>query len=140
MQQFHGEFSIPTKELPATTLDTILAKIDNAAQQIARQVAENIYQTISEAVERVGNTIDAKGQKPSAELILETLAKIQVDFDRDGKPRMPELHIHPTLEEATKLAFEELENNPELKKQFKQTMEEKREEWRAREASRILVG
>jgi len=34
----------------------------------------------------------------------------------------------------------ELESNPELKRKFDEMMEKKKEEWRAREADRKLVG
>jgi hypothetical protein len=132
--------TIKDEEVPAMTLESLLRKLDDAAQDMARQMAEGVYGSISAAMERVGNVVDAGGQRLTAQTILEALSKIQIDFNRDGSPRMPEMHIHPSLSEAVRLAGEELEKNGALKRQLRQLLVEKREEWRAREASRRLVG
>lgn len=76
----------------------------------------------------------------SAEQILETLTQIQIDFRPDGTPILPDIHIHPDLADALRKALEELESDPDLRQQMKQLIVEKREAWRAREASRKLVG
>jgi hypothetical protein len=139
-KEVRAGFSIRVDEFPTLTLASLLERFDQVAQDVARQTAENLYSTVSRAVERVGNVVDAKGERFSAELILETLSTMQIDFDSDGTPHLPELHIHPSLAEAAKLAEEEVKGNRELRRQFARIIEEKREEWRAREASRRLVG
>jgi hypothetical protein len=133
-------FTIRDDELPTITLQSILERMEQAAREMARQIAEDMYRTITKTVEQVGNVVNAKGQRISAELILETLSKIQIDFNPDGTARMPEVHIHPDLAEAANIAEKEFKDNTGLRKQFKQIMETKREEWRAREANRRLVG
>jgi hypothetical protein len=135
-----ASITIKHDEVPSMTLDSLLQRFDEAAQEMARQQAEGVYGSISEAMERAGNVFDARGQRLTAQMIIEALSKIQIDFNRDGSPRMPEMHIHPSFVDAVRLAGEELEKNPALKRQFRQVLEEKKEEWRAREASRRLVG
>jgi hypothetical protein len=135
-----AELSILADELPKMTLDQVLHKVDEAAQKVASQLAKLAYQRISEAVEQVGNSIDAKGKRLSAELILELYSTVEIDFDRNGKPKMPTFHVHPKMTEALKLALSELENDIELNRELKQIITNKKEEWREREASRKLVG
>jgi hypothetical protein len=65
---------------------------------------------------------------------------MHIDFNADGTAQFPEMHIHPDLSNAARMAFEELEKNPGLNQQFRRMISEKREEWRAREADRKLVG
>jgi hypothetical protein len=135
-----ASITIKDAEVPSMTLESLLLRFDNAAQDMARQQAKGVYGSIAKATEKAGNVFDAGGQKLTAEMILEVLSKIQIDFNRDGSPRMPEMHIHPNLSDAVRLAGAELERNPALKRQLRQLLEEKKEEWRAREANRRLVG
>jgi hypothetical protein len=135
-----AELALGKDELPMITLQDVLAKLDRGAQEMARQMAENTYQTISDAVEKVGNVTDAGGRRLTAEVILDALSSIHIEFRPDGTARMPEMHIHPSLAEAAKLAIAELEGNADLRRQFQQIIEDRREVWRAREASRKLVG
>jgi asparagine synthetase B (glutamine-hydrolysing) len=53
---------------------------------------------------------------------------------------MPVVHINPAQEEDVKAMIRRLETEPELKKRYDAIMMKKREEWRAREADRKLVG
>jgi len=139
-KQVESTIEIKHEEIPTMTLDTLLAKLDEAAQGLARQIAEDMYRTISDAIQSAGNVIDAKGERLTAQTILDALSMLQIDFEADGTPRMPQMHVHPSLAEAVQRAGEELDRNPELKKQLGELWIIKREEWRAREASRKLVG
>jgi ribosomal protein S21 len=135
-----AEISVSSNEFPKMTLDQVLSKADEIAQKLASQMAKHAYQRISETLEGTGNTVDAKGKKLSAELILELFSTVQIDFDRNGNPKMPKFHIHPKLAETLSLAINELENNRELKRELNQILVNKKEEWREREAYRKLVG
>jgi hypothetical protein len=85
-------------------------------------------------------SVDAKGKKLDVELILQMLETIQLEFYPDGGPH--ELHVVGGLfsPERLKAVDEEFQNNPELQKRHDDLIARKREEWRAREASRKLVG
>ena len=65
---------------------------------------------------------------------------IWINFNADGTARMPTMVISPSNQESVKAMIQQMENSPELKKRFDYIMTEKREEWNAREADRILVG
>jgi hypothetical protein len=103
-------------------------------------MAEAFYRSMSETLDRAGQSISAQGRPLSAEHILEMLTKIQIDFDQSGTPRLPEIHIHPRMQEAADKAMRELQTNAELGRQWEALIVQKKEEWRAREASRRLVG
>lgn len=128
------------EELPTLSLEDLLERLDAAAKDMAAQEAKHTYDNISEAAKRVGNALDAKQQPVSAEMVLEMLSKIAIEFDENGRPRMPSLLCHPNQEKAVRMAMEELDEGPDLRKQTQELMIIKKEEWRVREASRKLVG
>lgn len=135
-----SEISIDKAELPKISLDEALKRLDDVAADMARQHANLVYGTISEAVNKVGNVVDAKGKGMTAALIIETLEKLHIDFDECGQPQLPQMHIHPDMEEALSKALRQLEETPHMRNQYQAVIEQKREVWRAREASRRLVG
>lgn len=139
VKTLRSTFVVADDELPTLSIETILVKLDSVAQQIAKQQAEQTYTAIAKAVEEVGNSVDAKGDF-GAESILELLARLEIQFSPDGRPRLPEIHVHPSQAEAIVAALKELEADRDLRERFEQIMVLKREEWRAREALRKLVG
>lgn len=135
-----SEFSISFDELPTLQLEDLLKKLDRIVEDLARQKAEHFFKTIREAAEKVGNTVDGKGQGLSPELYLKVLDTIWVEFESGGKPRLPTLVVGPQQRDTANSMLAELVSNPTLRKRFEGTIEKKREIWRAREADRELVG
>lgn len=138
-KEFQHEMIIDIKDIPDMTLDMVLLKIDNVAEEMAKSMAGTIYGSINKSVHEAGNVVVGQNKEITAQEILDVLSKMQIDFGQDGKHQL-QIHIHPSRSEEFKLAFEELENNPALKERHYFIMEKKREEYRAREASRKLVG
>lgn len=139
-RQMSSEVTFQTRDLPKLPLPLVLQRLDGAAADMARQQAQMLYEGVSEAVEKVGNVVDAQGRKMTASLIIEMLEKLHIDFDQFGRAHLPQMHIPPNLEESLMGALRELEEDPIMRKQYQAVIEQKREEWRAREASRKLVG
>jgi len=140
MQELSAETRISADEIRELHLPKLLQKLDDSVKEMAAAQAQHFYQTMSEGVEKVGNTIDGGGQPLTAELFLQAMEKIWIDFNADSSPQMPEVHISPNQTDNVKRMIERLESEPHLKRRFDQIMLKKREEWRAREADRKLVG
>jgi len=135
-----SELTISFDELETLDLPSLLKKLEANVEKVVEQKTKHFFQTISEAVERVGNTIDGKGQGLSAELYLQVVDKIWIEFDADGRPKLPTLVVHPDQRDAAARMHEELVSNPVLRRRFQEILERKREIWRARETDRELVG
>jgi hypothetical protein len=140
MREVSAETRIAVDEMRELHLPKLLEKLDATVQEMAATQARHFYETMSEGVEKVGNTIDGGGQRFSAGLFLQAIEKIWIEFNADGSPQMPTVHISPNQTDDVKRTIERLESEPELKKRFDAIMINKREEWRAREADRKLVG
>ena len=134
------ETKFRTEEIPELSVQQRIERLDRAAREMANQISSHAFATINEAVDKVGNVVDAKG-KPFTDAIFEVLEKIQLDFEDDGiHHKELTVVISPALSDRVKEAMEQIHQNPELSKRYKEIIDRKRTEWRDREASRKLVG
>jgi hypothetical protein len=140
MNEAGSEIRIPADEIRNLHLPALLERLEVLVHEILAKQTKDFYETISRGVESVGNKVDAGGKPLTAELFLEAIAKIQIDFNPDGSPRMPTVHISPHQQDDVARMIQRLETEASLKKQFDTIIARKREEWRAREANRKLVG
>lgn len=135
-----AELLFENRELATISLDSLFEKLDGIAQEMAAQQARHVYEQVGAAAEEVGNVVDGAGAPLTADMLLDVLETIYLDFDRQGRPLMPSLHIHPDNTPAIERIVEEAKGSEELSRRHAEVMRVKKEEWRAREASRRLVG
>lgn len=126
-------------EIPDLTFEKAVAKYDEMIVDMVRKQTGMALERLNEEIPAT-QSVDAKGKKLDAEIILEMFETIQMEFYPDGRPH--ELHVVGGLftPERLKAVEEEFQNNPELQKRYDEVIARKREDWRAREASRKLVG
>lgn len=139
VQQLSSTMEIRFDEIPELTFEKAIAKYDEWILDMVRKQTGFAMERLSEDIPK-SQSVDAKGKKLDAELILQMLETIQLEFYPDGRPH--ELHVVGGLfsPERLKAVDEEFQNNPELQKRHDELIARKREEWRAREANRKLVG
>jgi hypothetical protein len=139
VQLFSSTMEVRIDEIPNLTLERAITKFDEMVLDMVRQQTGFALGRISEEIPST-QTVDAKGKTLGAEVVLEMLEAIQLEFYPDGRPH--ELHVVGGLftSERMRAIDEEFANNPELRRRHDELMEKKREAWRAREASRKLVG
>lgn len=129
------------EEIPHLSAEQRIAKLDTVAREMANQISSHAFAKINEAVDKVGNVVDAKGKPLSADAIFEMLETIQIEFEPDGiKHKELTVVIPPGLAGKVKETMEKIHQDPELRKRHEDIINKKREEWRAREAARKLVG
>ncbi len=136
----HSESSIEydIRDISKLTIDEMYQRYRDAIQKIVVEQHAHYLQELEEAVQKVGNVVDAKGKEPSPDIILEAFEKISVDFDELGRPRWPTLIVGGEMEEKMKQIQDQFDREP-YKSQWELLVEKKREEWRARESRRTLV-
>lgn len=139
MQQLSSTMEIKIDEIPEITFDKVIAKYDGMILDMVRKQTGFALERLNEEIPS-SQSVDAKGKKIDAELILQMLEKIEVEFNPDGSPQ--ELLVVGGLvsTERMKEISEEFQNNPELQQRYDELIARKREEWHAREACRKLVG
>lgn len=139
MEQLSVHLEIKFDEIENLTLQKAIEKHDAMIVDMVRKQTHFIRERMSSEIPE-SQTLDAKGRKFDAQVVIEMFEKMQIDFYPDGTPH--EIFVDGPVFTPERMAAvdKEFESNPELKKKFDEMMEKKKEEWRAREADRKLVG
>ena len=134
-----ASIEVESAEVEEMTAEKILDKVDGAAEKIAQQQANTFYRYIDKLAEEVGNVVSARGDSFTIEGYFEMLEKMEIDFDEAGNPELPCVVTSSGQHSVVERVLEDLEV-PENKIRFNEIIKDKREEWRARESNRKLVG
>jgi hypothetical protein len=76
-----AETQTPFNEIDSVDLNYIAAELNKLGQQFEEQFSKRLFQTLQSVTTKTGQTVDARGQPLSNELLLEVLSKIQMDFE-----------------------------------------------------------
>lgn len=133
------EYKLDRQKLTTMTPEDAIAIIDEKAKDMGGQMAKHQFQVLSDTINETGNSVDAKGQKLTPDLFLETMQKMSIAFDKDGNPKLPTMVISDKMSDEWKRVIQEAEADPEHKKKFDKIIEQKRKEYDAEQASRKLV-
>ena len=98
------------------------------------QLQKMMYNEIINTTELTGNKINAKGTSLNTDLLLDMLEKVEIRFNDNGEPILPELHLAP--KQFNKL--KELKISPEQEKRRHQIIDKKRKKWYAKKRYRKL--
>ncbi|QQS18325.1 hypothetical protein IPL68_06950 [Candidatus Saccharibacteria bacterium] len=86
---------IEHSKIPDMTPEEVFVIVDEMAKEIGSQMAKYQFEVLNKTIEETGNSVDAKGQKLSPELFLETISMMSISFDKDGNPKLPTIVISP---------------------------------------------
>lgn len=137
-QQFSAQTTWKFEEFGQLTLKESFERIKETMSDLARQREVFFIEKIKEAVESVGNDIDARGRPMDPELVMEAMERLQVDFDGHGNPIWPTFVLAPEMAKKFESVLKQLEKEPYLGK-MNALVEMKRREWHDRESRRKLV-
>lgn len=134
-----SEIEFKHSDLENSSIDEIIQKFDPLIDDMAAQMAKVFFDSISDAANRVGNTVRGAGRPLTAELMLTAFETVHIDFEA-GQPRWPTMTASQHQTERIKGELRRLFEEPELAQRMQRLTEQKRAEWRDREANRVLVG
>lgn len=140
LKEASANMSLNFDDVPRLTLEEQLTKINDIADQMARQISEHLFGTLNAILDKVGQVVDQKGRPLDAEGIFAVLEKLQLDFDEGGKHNEISIVMLPALAPKVKQVFEQIMSEPLLRQRYEEIIMRKRMEWRDREAARKLVG
>ncbi|KUH82204.1 MULTISPECIES: hypothetical protein [unclassified Mycobacterium] len=127
------EWTWNTEDIIAFDVGSYMAHLFEAADSIGGQLANAMFEHISEVAEEHGQTINAHGRN-FYDVLIEASEKMEPDFDEEGNPRPGLLAINPA--DAEKVFRDP--PTPEQEKRMQEVIDRKREEWRASRARRKL--
>ena len=114
----------------------LIGHLRNAAEQVARSISKDFYEKMDEVTHATGNVVDGKGKPFDEDLLLQALEKVEFVFNDDGT------WSPPTLVTGKKV-FETMSGklpSDEFRRKLDKLVDRKRDEFRRREANRILAG
>lgn len=138
-QKAQVEYRLEHSKMTEMAPEDVFAIIDEKAKDMGSQMAKYQFQILNAAIQETGNSVDAKGQKLTPELFLESMRKISISFDKDGNPKLPTVVISEKMSKAWKRVMKEAEADPEHKVEFDKIIAQKKKEYYAEQASRKLV-
>lgn len=133
-----AEFSVRADELASLTNVLLAEKLTPMVEEFRAASHRMLFRAIDEVTEKYGMVIRGRG-KPIPEQILEALAKVAIDFEDDGSPRVPTIFAHPDLCARMQTELSRAEQDPEFQRKFDAIIQTKYVEWRDREADRRLA-
>lgn len=140
LKQATAEMAIKMEEIPTLSIEDRVVRLDEIAEEMAKQISEHLFGTLNETLEKAGQVVDAKGKPFDAETLFGVLSSIQLNFDDSGQHHGLKLVVPPAMAERVRAVFEQIDADPTLKRRHEELINRKFGEWRDREAARKLVG
>ena len=136
-----GEAVFPRVALVDFTEEKLVQQLVQVAEQLAREMSEHLFSDLDRAISEVGNVIEAGGKPISKGLILQMMETIEHRFEPDGTWMPPTViassqAIDRLMESGSADGFGSTEFNESLKA----IVDKKRDDFRRREADRVLAG
>ena len=122
-------------DIRTCNLEALAEQVNNAAEERLAQVMPHFYDVFHRTCDAAGTGADAGGRPFSFELYLEGLERMELQFDREGKPEMPTLIVAPSMAEHLR-SLPPI--TPAQQKALDELIERKRTEFNARRRHRKL--
>lgn len=138
-QKVGAQLQLKPEDARGMSLDDFLKMPNDAGRDMAQQMARHLFTELQKVTEETGNVVDAKGKPFDFEIFLSVLEKIAIEFDEQGRARLPTAVLGPTAYAQLQEKLPEWENDLSLQKRLGEILSAKREQFREREAHRRLV-
>lgn len=142
VEEGFNKYEIPIEikytEIPELIGGRLLEKVDNIAEELARQTSQAGFLKIDQELTKVGNVVSAGGKPISQDVFFEMLEKMEMVFDDTGRPDITFV-LHPETYKLLRPKMEEWQQDPEFQKRYSELISLKREAWLDRENNRKLV-
>jgi hypothetical protein len=122
-------------DIRTCNLEALAEQVNNAAEERLAQVMPHVFDVFHRTCDAAGTGADAGGRPFSFELYLEGLERMELQFDREGKPEMPTLVVPPSIAEHIR-SLPPI--TPAQQKTLDDLIERKRTEFNARRRHRKL--
>jgi hypothetical protein len=121
-------------DIQETNIQKSTENLCNIALQMIENVTRDFFSSMGEVMTKTGQVVDGKGKPFNFDLVLDMLEKVLIEFDENGKAKLPYLVGHP--QNLAKIT--EFEITEEQKKRLDEIIEKKREEYYATKHYRRL--
>lgn len=126
---------VDKREILEKGLSAYYEKIDSLAEKFSESKDKIVFDKLYEVTNKTNNVVDAKG-KFSADVILDALEKVYMDFDVNGNIKNGyTMVISPSMRKD----IEDIQKSQDFMDRYTALINKKREEFYERKANRKLV-
>lgn len=138
LKKMGGSFNMDRKTGIENPL-LILKELWEVGKKMAGDQFKMTVETISEVTEKVGNSF--KFEKDfTPEMFFQAFTKIDIDFNEDGTPRMPQIVAGEEMFKKISGVLLQISNDANYKQKFEDIMTQHKSRWNDRKNNRKLVG
>lgn len=121
------------------TVQELKQQVRNVATDMAAYLETLLFQTVERTSKEVGTATNMNGQPFTLESYLDSLEKIDINFDSFGMPEFPTPVCAPSLWKKMQAEFERFKSSSVLRDRAESIIGQKWKDWRDRESRRRLV-
>jgi len=135
-----GHYTIEHEIVRHTDFQAFIRALYAGTLEMSKGQHQTFYSQLNAILDETGQTRDAGGRPFTWETLMEMWEMVDFVFDEQGN-WIPQTIVcgHPAMLPTVKRVFQEMETDPEKKKQFDELFQRKREAFYAKEANRKLV-
>jgi hypothetical protein len=132
------EMMSPTKPGRGESLKDLIAVFTKGGADMGAKTQQSILSGVEAATEKVGNVVTIKNGVITPEAFFEMMEKVEIDFDEQGQSQSSWFLPPETAAELQK-NYQTWQQNPELRAKLAELERKKKDQSRAREATRRLA-
>ena len=121
------------------TVESLKKRTEQLTLDVASQLEKIFFDRFDEITAEVGNAVDMKGAPFTLESYLDSLERLDIEFDMFGLPIYPTQVCHPAMAATIRSEFGRFKTESRLRERAEAIIEQKRRDWRDREGRRRLV-
>lgn len=134
LREIMTDIAYKYEEILNFDLESFCTKLYEMIMKRIEQLHKLMYEEVLNATDLTGNKVDARGSKFNPDFLLDMLEKMEISFDENGDPKMPQLHVSP----ETYKQIKSLDYTPEQEKRHNDIIEKKKKLWYAKKRYRKL--
>ncbi|WEK38369.1 MAG: hypothetical protein P0Y53_12755 [Candidatus Pseudobacter hemicellulosilyticus] len=136
VERIGTNFTISTNEILENP-DIVFEKLWESAPDFANQQTVNMIEAISTATSAIGNNYQIQDLTPESFLMM--LERLEIAFNNDGTPRLPQIMAGTVMREKFVRMKSAWEANSENSDRFGAIIDKKRTQWHDKQAARKLA-
>ncbi len=133
LSKFEETFQVHADVIRSTNADEFTSTLAELASKYEVAMGTTLIHTLTDVTEAVGNVVEADGRPLTWDLLLDSIEKVEVSFDEDGRH-----HLGIAINSDTYKLLQRIPVSPEQQQRLNAIIRRKKEQWDAQKRARRL--